>query len=110
MNGGIELCLIIRFSMMLLMVNVSLVGVMIAYNRARITQEQIVAIIEYHNTYDLNVINDISRITDCNQCNYTVDANELNTYHVRVTFPINVLFANFNTHGQVSGYTVPINN
>lgn len=110
MKGGIELSLIISFTMMLLMVNVSIVGVMITYNNARVTQEQIVAIIEYHNKYDQNVVDDISRITNCKKCSYTVNASELDRYHVQVMFPIRVMFASFESHGNVSGYTVPIHN
>lgn len=110
MKGGIELSLIMSFTMMLLMANVSIVGVMITYNNARVAQEQIVAIIEYHNAYNQSVVNDISRVTKCNRCHYTIDASDLGRYRVSVTFPIRVMFASFESHGQVSGYTVPIHN
>lgn len=108
MKGGIELSLVLSFSMMLLMASISVVGVMIGYNDARLMQEQVVALIEYHNTYNQEVITNIDQLTTCSKCSYTVDADPLNRYHVQVFFPITVMFANFQSQANVSGYTIPI--
>lgn len=108
MKGGIELTLVLSFAMMLLMASISVVGVMISFNNARLMQEQIVALIEYHNAYDQEVISDIQRVTSCVACSYTVDADSLDRYLVQVYFPITVMFANFQSQASVSGYTIPI--
>lgn len=108
MKGGIELSLVLSFSMMLLMASISVVGVMVGYNDARLMQEQIISLIEYHNKYDQEVVKDIKRITACSKCRYTVDADPMKRYHVQVFFPITVMFANFQSQANVSGYTIPI--
>jgi hypothetical protein len=108
MKGGIELTLVLSFSMMLLMASISVVGVMVGYNNARLMQEQIVALIEYHNKYDQEVMINIQQVTSCEKCSYIVDADPMERYHVQVFFPITVMFANFQSVGHVSGYTIPI--
>ena len=108
MKGGIELSLVLSFSMMLLMASISVVGVMIGYNDARLMQEQVVALIEYHNKYDQEVITSVDNLTSCAKCSYTVDADSLDRYRVQVFFPITIMFANFQSQANVTGYTIPI--
>lgn len=108
MKGGIELSLVLSFTMMLLMVSISIVGGMISYNNARFVQEKIVSIVEYHNKYDRDVEIDISNKIRCQKCTFSIVEANMNRYQVTVAFPITILFAQLKMQGHVSGYTVPV--
>ncbi len=108
MKGGIELSLVLGFSMMLLALSISLVGVVMMYNHARMMQEEIISIIEHNNKYDQSIIQQIDEVKACKGCRYSVDYSEYNRYYVKVYFPIQVLFISLKTTGYVGGYTIPI--
>lgn len=106
MKGGIELSLVLSFGMMFLMASISVVGVMISYNHARLLQEQIVALIEYHNKYDQEVVQRIESLNVCSRCQYMIEAHETQRYHVKVTFPIQMPFVEYRALASVSGFTI----
>lgn len=108
MKGGMELSLVLMFTMMLLVVSLSIVGVVIAYNHARMTQEQIVSMIEHHDKYDTQVQAEIDKLSMCSGCRYSISYSTYDRYFVKVTFPIKLLFVALHTMGEVSGYTIPI--
>ena len=108
MKGGIELSLVLSFGMMFLMASISVVGVMISYNNARFMQEQIVSLIEYYNKYDEEVIDHIQILHQCNDCQYMIESHPTNRYHVKISFPIRVLFVEYHALAHVSGFTIPI--
>lgn len=108
MKGGIELSLVLSFGMMFLLASISVVSVMVSYNNARFMQEQIVSIIEYYNKYDDEVQDHIQSLHQCYDCQYTIEYHPTNRYHVKISFPIQVLFVEYRALAYVSGFTIPI--
>ena len=83
MKGAFETALVIIFGMMFMVMGIDYMRVILVNNKARLYAENILAIIEHQNRYDIDV-EELIRVSDiqCSVCQYQV-FEHLFPYEVR---------------------------
>lgn len=111
MKGAFETGLVIIFGMMFMVMGIDYMRVILVNNKARIYAENILAIIEHQDRYDLDVDELIQKSSiQCSVCQYQViEHNESsNRLWIVVTFPIEMKHLNYFTLSEIRLLTRPI--
>ena len=111
MKGAFETTLVILFGMMFMVMGIDYMRVILMNNKARLYAENILAIIEHQNRYDLDVATLIKdSIIQCSECNYQVleHAESNNRMWVIVRFPIEMNHLNYFAQSEIKLLTRPI--
>lgn len=111
MKGAFETTLVILFGMMFMVMGIDYMRVILMNNKARLYAENILAIIEHQNRYDLDVATLIQdSIVQCSECNYQVleHAESNNRLWVIVSFPIEMNHLNYFAQSEIKLLSRPI--
>ncbi len=111
MKGAFETTLVILFGMMFMVMGIDYMRVILMNNKARLYAENILAIIEHQNRYDLDVDTLIQQSEiKCSECNYQViehiESNE--RLWVIVSYPIEMSHLNYFAQTEIKLLTRPM--
>lgn len=111
MKGAFETALVIIFGMMFMVMGIDYMRVILVNNKARLYAENILAIIEHQNRYDLDV-EELIRVSDiqCSVCQYQVfeHAESLDRLWIVVSYPIEMSHLNYVGRTEIRLLTRPI--
>ena len=111
MKGAFETALVIIFGMMFMVMGIDYMRVILVNNKARLYAENILAIIEHQNRYDIDV-EELIRVSDiqCSVCQYQVfeHTESLDRLWIVVSYPIEMSHLNYFGRTEISLLTRPI--
>lgn len=111
MKGAFETTLVILFGMMFMVMGIDYMRVILMNNKARLYAENILAIIEHQNRYDVDVATLIQdSIVQCSECNYQVleHVESNNRLWVIVSFPIEMNHLSYFAQSEIKLLSRPI--
>lgn len=111
MKGAFETTLVILFGMMFMVMGIDYMRVILMNNKARLYAENILAIIEHQNRYDLDVETLIEQsMVKCSECQYQVieHTEAKDRLWIIVTYPIEMSHLNYFAQTEIKLLTRPI--
>ncbi|HET6785078.1 MAG TPA: hypothetical protein VFH18_03575 [Erysipelotrichaceae bacterium] len=111
MKGAFETALVILFGMMFMVMGIDYMRVVLMNNKARLYAENILAIIEHQNRFDIDVEELIQTSSvKCSECHYQVIEHSLSSDRlwIIVTYPIEMSHLNYLAQTDIRLLTRPL--
>jgi hypothetical protein len=111
MKGAFETAVVILFGMMFMVMGIDYMKVILMNNKARLYAENILAIIEHQNRFDLDVEELIQQSSvKCSECHYQIVEHDLSNdrWWIIVSYPIEMSHLNYSSQTDIRLLTRPL--